>query len=88
MTHEMIADMLGVRRGGVTDAAVKLQQAGLIQYSRGRIGVLDRSRLEPRACECYGVIKREYSRLFHAENTNGNAGAYGSYRQYRTGAGW
>ena len=88
MTHELIADMLGVRRGGVTDAAGKLQEAGLIQYSRGRIAVLDRSKLEARACECYGVIKREYSRLFRAENTNGNAGVDGSYRQYRTGAGW
>lgn len=88
MTHELIADMLGVRRGGVTDAAGELQQAGLIKYSRGRIAVLDRSRLEARACECYGVIKREYASLFRAECTNGNAGTDGSYRRYRTGTGW
>jgi CRP-like cAMP-binding protein len=88
MTHELIADMLGVRRGGVTDAAGKLQEAGLIQYSRGRIAVLDRSQLEARACECYGVLKREHAHLLRAENTVGNAGVYGSYRQYRTGAGW
>jgi CRP-like cAMP-binding protein len=88
MTHELIADMLGVRRGGVTDAAGKLQEAGLIQYSRGRIAVLDRAQLEARACECYGVVKREYGRLLHAENTNGNVGVDGTYRQYRTGTGW
>lgn len=63
MTQEMIAEMLGVSRGGVTEAAGKLQKAGLIQYSRGRIAVLDRPRLEARACECYAVVKREYDRL-------------------------
>ena len=63
MTQELIANMLGVRREGVTEAAGKLQSAGLIQYSRGRITVLDRPRLEARACECYGVVKRESDRL-------------------------
>jgi CRP-like cAMP-binding protein len=63
MTQELIANMLGVRRGGVTDAAIKLQEAGLIRYSRGRILVLDRPGLEQRSCECYVVVKREYDRL-------------------------
>jgi CRP-like cAMP-binding protein len=63
MTQELIANMLGVRREGVTEAASKLQQAGLISYSRGRITVLDRPGLEKRTCECYAVVKREYDRL-------------------------
>jgi len=63
MTQELIANMLGVRREGVTEAAGKLQDAGLIQYRRGRITVLDRPRLEARACECYGVVKKEFDRL-------------------------
>src|SRR4029453_11190191 len=63
MTQELIANMLGVRREGVTDAAGKLQSAGLIHYSRGRITVLDRPGLEARACECYDVVKRESDRL-------------------------
>jgi len=63
MTQEVIAEALGVRREGVTEAAGKLQKAGLIHYSRGHIAVLDRPRLEARACECYAVIKREYDRL-------------------------
>jgi CRP-like cAMP-binding protein len=63
MTQELIANMLGVRREGVTSAAAKLQAAGLIQYSRGKITVLDRPRLESRVCECYGVVKREFDRL-------------------------
>ena len=63
MTQELIANMLGVRREGVTEGAIKLQQAGLIHYSRGRITVLDRKRLEGRTCECYAVIKAEYERL-------------------------
>ena len=63
MTQELIANMLGVRREGVTEAAGKLQSAGLIQYSRGRITVVDRPGLEARACECYDVVKRESDRL-------------------------
>ena len=63
MTQELIANMLGVRREGVTEAAGKLQEAGLIQYRRGHITVLDRKRLEQRACECYAVVRREYDRL-------------------------
>jgi CRP-like cAMP-binding protein len=63
MTQELIANMLGVRREGVTEGALKLQRAGLIRYARGRILVLDRRRLEERTCECYAVVKREYDRL-------------------------
>ena len=63
MTQELIANMLGVRREGVTEAAGKLQQAGLIKYQRGHITVLDRAGLERRVCECYAVVKREYDRL-------------------------
>jgi len=63
MTQELIANMLGVRREGVTEAAGKLQAEGLVEYSRGRITVLDRRRLEARVCECYAVVKREYDRL-------------------------
>src|SRR2546426_264900 len=63
MTQELIANMLGVRREGVTEAAGKLQTDGLIEYSRGRIRVLDRQRLESSVCECYAVVKREYDRL-------------------------
>jgi CRP-like cAMP-binding protein len=63
MTQELIANMLGVRREGVTEGALKLQQGGLIRYSRGRITVLDRSGLEKRTCECYAVVKKEYDRL-------------------------
>ena len=64
MTQELIANMLGVRREGVTEAAGKLQAEGLIQYTRGKITVLNRARLEARVCECYGVVKRESDRLF------------------------
>ncbi len=63
ITHELIANMLGVRRVGVTQAALKLQEAGLISYARGRIKVLDRLGLENCACECYQVVKDEYDRL-------------------------
>jgi CRP-like cAMP-binding protein len=63
MTQELIANMLGVRREGVTEAAGKLQAAGLIEYRRGRIKVLDRAGLEARVCECYAVVKTEYDRL-------------------------
>jgi len=66
MTQELIANMLGVRREGVTEAAGNLQAEGLIQYQRGRITVLDRAGLEKRTCECYAVVKREYDRLLPA----------------------
>jgi len=64
MTQELIANMLGVRREGVTEAAGKLQKSGIIQYHRGKITVLDRPALEERCCECYEVVKRETDRLF------------------------
>jgi CRP-like cAMP-binding protein len=63
MTQELIANMLGVRREGVSEGALKLQQAGLIRYARGHITVLDRAGLEKRTCECYAVVKKEYDRL-------------------------
>ena len=63
LTHELLASLLGVRREGVTAAALKLQQAGVIRYSRGHISVLDRGRLEQRTCECYAVVKKERDRL-------------------------
>ena len=63
MTQELIANMLGVRREGVTEAAGKLQKLGVIEYSRGHITVLDRSKLEELCCECYAVVKTETDRL-------------------------
>jgi CRP-like cAMP-binding protein len=63
MTQELIANMLGVRREGVTEAALKLARLGLIRYARGHITVLDRAALEGRVCECYAVVKNEYDRL-------------------------
>jgi Mn-dependent DtxR family transcriptional regulator len=63
MTQELIANMLGVRREGVTEAAGKLQDVGLISYRRGQITVLDRQGLEARSCECYQVVKTEFDRL-------------------------
>jgi hypothetical protein len=63
MTRELIANMLGVRREGVTDAAGKLQKLGVIRYSRGRITVLDRPKLEVLCCECYSVVKKESDRI-------------------------
>jgi len=63
MTHELISNMLGVRREGVTEAASKLQRKGVIRYSRGRITILDRAALERCSCECYEVVKNEYLRL-------------------------
>jgi CRP-like cAMP-binding protein len=68
MTQELIANMLGVRREGVTEAAGKLQRAGVIEYNRGRIRVLDRARLESRACECYEVVRKEFMRLLPWDN--------------------
>jgi CRP-like cAMP-binding protein len=67
MTQELISNMLGVRREGVTEAAGKLQQAGVIEYSRGKITVLDRPKLETIVCECYEVVRRESARLFPAQ---------------------
>jgi CRP-like cAMP-binding protein len=66
MTQELIANMLGVRREGVTAAAGRLHRAGLIDYQRGHITVLDRPQLELRTCECYAVVKKEYDRLLPA----------------------
>ena len=70
MTQELIANMLGVRREGVTEAAGRLQAAGLIHYSRGKITVLDRPGLEARVCECYAVVKRESDRLLSDTTAN------------------
>jgi CRP-like cAMP-binding protein len=63
MTQELIANMLGVGRKGVTETALKLQRDGVIRYQRGRITIRDRRALEHRCCECYAVVKREYDRL-------------------------
>lgn len=68
MTQELIANMLGVRREGVTESAQRLQKAGLISYHRGRIRVIDRAGLEKRVCECYDVVKEEYDRLLSHDN--------------------
>jgi CRP-like cAMP-binding protein len=70
MTQELIANMLGVRREGVTEAAGKLQSAGLIRYRRGHITVLDRPGLEARVCECYEVVRKEFRRLLPDLNTD------------------
>ena len=67
MTQGLIANMLGVRREGVTEGALKLQKADLIRYSRGHITILNREGLENRTCECYAVVKREYDRLYAAK---------------------
>ena len=67
MTQELIANMLGVRREGVTGAALRLQEAGLIRYTRGHITVVNRAGLERRTCECYAVVKKEYDRLLPAK---------------------
>jgi Mn-dependent DtxR family transcriptional regulator len=63
MTHELIANMLGVRRAGVTQAAGALQRRGAIRYSRGKVAVLDRGLIESLSCECYSVVKHETDRL-------------------------
>ena len=70
MTQELIANMLGVRREGVTESALKLQKAKLITYARGHITVLDRPGLEKRSCECYAVVKKEYDRLLPAREAS------------------
>ncbi len=67
MTQELIANMLGVRREGVTEAAGRLQKQGVIEYHRGHIEVLDRARVEQLSCECYGVVKKETDRLARLE---------------------
>lgn len=69
MTQELIANMLGVRRESVTEAAGNVQRAGLIEYHRGRITVRDRAGLEARVCECYAVVKREFDRLLPQRDT-------------------
>jgi CRP-like cAMP-binding protein len=70
VTQELIANMLGVRREGVTEAAGRLHAAGLITYRRGRITVLDRAQLERRSCECYRVVRKEYDRLLPAKTAD------------------
>ena len=70
MTQELISNMLGVRREGVTEAALQLQAAGIIRYTRGKISVLDRPALERRTCECYAVVKKEYDRLLPLETAS------------------
>ena len=70
MTQELIANMIGVRREGVTEAAGQLQKSGLLHYSRGHITALDRSGLEKRVCECYAVVKRESDRLLSHPSTH------------------
>ena len=83
MTQELIANMLGVRREGVTEAAGKLQRDGLIKYSRGHITVLDRTGLERTACECYAVVRKEFDRLL-SDNPAGARGARPALR-YQAG---
>jgi CRP-like cAMP-binding protein len=78
MTQELISNMLGVRREGVTEAAGHLQAAGLIHYSRGKIIVLDRPRLEQRVCECYAVVKKEFDRLLPYKLPFEQSGSMGS----------
>jgi CRP-like cAMP-binding protein len=73
MTQELIANMLGVRREGVTEAAGRLQAEGLIHYSRGHIKILDRPALEKRVCECYAVVKKEFARLLPYETRSNSA---------------
>ena len=76
MTQELIANMLGVRREGVTTAAGKLQKLGVIRYSRGQISVLDRARLEQLSCECYAVVKKETDRLLPYRQPSANVAAH------------
>jgi CRP-like cAMP-binding protein len=81
MTQQLIANMLGVRREGVTEVAHKLQQAGLIRYTRGRITVLDRPGLEQRVCECYEVVQREYQRLLSPSGLSTSAHRFDGHFQ-------
>lgn len=80
MTQELIANMLGVRREGVTEAASKLQKLGVIEYSRGQITILDRPKLERLCCECYAVVKRETDRLLPRPDASPPRGVLGSRR--------
>lgn len=80
MTQELIANMLGVRREGVTEAAGKLQKLGVIAYSRGKIEVLDRARMECLCCECYAVVKKETDRLLKAPSASGAGNALRPWR--------
>lgn len=73
MTQELIANMLGVRREGVTEAAGKLQKQGVIEYRRGKIKVLDRPQLESLSCECYAVVRKESDRLLNTSPVLGSA---------------
>jgi len=84
MTQELIADMLGVRRESVTEAAGRLQKRGLIHCSRGHIAVLDRHRLVAHACECYAVVKQEYDRLLLPDNIDRHAGVRDTCFRFRT----
>ena len=84
MTQKMIARMLGVRREGVTEAAGRLQEAGLISYHRGRIAALDRRQLEAQTCECYAVVKQAYDELLRPMSASADIGVRGTRRQYRT----
>jgi CRP-like cAMP-binding protein len=84
ITQELIANMLGVRREGITEAAGKLQTAGMIQHHRGHIAVLDRRGLEARVCECYAVVKRECDRLLHTDNIADNVEVHGASRESRS----
>lgn len=81
-TQKRIAELLGVRRVGVTAALGKLQTAGLIHCSRGRIVALDRSRLEAQACECYAIVKREHDRLLRPKRGNSDAVAHDTHRHH------
>jgi CRP-like cAMP-binding protein len=83
VTHELIAHMLGVRREGISAAASKLQEAGMLHYHRGHMVILDRHRLEMQACECYLGVKREYDRLLCPEKIGHGAGEYGMAIRHR-----
>ena len=86
MTQELIANMLGVRREGVTEAAGKLQKLGVIEYSRGQITVLDRPKMEQLCCECYAVVKKESDRLLPSPLANPSAGTQVHLRKHAASA--
>ncbi len=85
MTQELIANMLGVRREGVTEAAGNVQKAGLISYHCGHINVLDRAGLEARACECYAVVKKEFDRLLPYRDEPGASAVHSALSPSRKG---